>query len=601
MDKKIEPSLKLISEYLKSDEQFVIPEYQRSYSWSIPQCDKLWQDIERYMASDEQDPYFFGTIIADCSDSNHISLIDGQQRTTTFILLLKALLIRLNEKLSILDSDDDSRKLKVAIESRRNRILDILYKTNDDTRLDLLEDWSKAERVSHLESRSNNELEEHKRDLKVILDAQDFKQALDSCYKIPRRQKDNRYTNFIRNFKFFYEKLGECDSTRINLFAKTFLSSCQIIEIRSWNTEQAIEMFNSLNSKGMPLSDSDIISAQLFSKAVAKDCKESFNEEWKRIKMISDQLERRKIASIDSLLQQYMYIFRAKNHDSDVTTPGVRRFYMDMKESKHLLEEPMQFCQSIGKIADIWDNFSNVPQIKLLLKFNENAKMFLISFLNRYDSGSIPADAVVRISECLLKLFAVLELVDAGYSSSNFKSFLFKENLKLVDSGVQIDEIERDFSGHILTKWTRENIEKDLVDYDKTILVFLNEYLYDKKHFDFEDTVNIEHIMPASGRNIAAIRRAAGFTDEADFKLLVNCLGNKILLEEDINKSIGNSWFITKKNNSVHAQYDKGYLESSYSLATSLAQYDRDVWTKEDIEKARDKAIKRICDFIFSA
>ena len=600
MDKKIEPSLKLISDYLQSDVQFVIPEYQRSYSWSIPQCDKLWQDIERYMSSDEQDPYFFGTIIADCSDANHISLIDGQQRTTTFILLLKALLIRLNEKLSKLDSDDDSRKLKVAIENRRNRILDILYKTNDDTRLDLLEDWSRAKGVSPLESRSNNELEDHKRDLKVILEAQDFVQALDSCYTIPRRQKDNRYTNFFRNFKFFYGKLGECDSTRINLFAKTFLSSCQIIEIRSWNTEQAIEMFNSLNSKGMPLSDSDIISAQLFSKAVAKDCSESFNEEWKRIKTLSDLLERRKIASIDSILQQYMYVFRAKNRESDVTTPGVRRFYMDMTKSKHLLEEPMQFCQSIGKIADIWDKFADIPQIKLLLKFNENAKMFLISFLNRYDNGSIPADAIVRISECLLKLFAVLELVDAGYSSANFKSFLFKENLKLVDCSVQIDEIEQDFRSHILIKWTRESIEKGLMDYDKTILVFLNEYLFDKKHFDFKDSVNIEHIMPASGRNIAAIRRDAGLTDEDDFQVLVNCLGNKILLEEDINKSIGNSWFITKKNNSVHAPYDKGYLESSYSLATSLAQYDRDVWTKEDIEKARDKAIKRICDFIFS-
>ena len=555
------------------------------------------------MASGEQEPYFFGTIIADCSDANHISLIDGQQRTTTFILLLKALLIRLNEKLEKVESDDDSRKLKVAIGNRRNRILDILYKTNDDTRLDLLEDWSRASGVSFLESRSNVELEEHKRDLQVILEAQDFTQALSFCYKAPNRRKDNRFTNFFRNFKFFYEKLGEGgkgDSARINSFARTFLSSCQIIEIRSWNTAQAIEMFNSLNSKGMPLSDSDIISAQLFSKAVAKGCIESFNEEWKRIKVISDQLERRKIASIDSILQQYMYVFRAKNRDSDVTTPGVRRFYMDMDKSKHLLDEPMQFCQSIGKIADIWEYFSGVPQIKLLLKFNENAKMFLISFLNRYDNGSIPSGAAVRISECLLKLFAVLELVDAGYSSANFKSFLFRENLKLVDSSVPIDEIEQDFKTHIATKWTRESIESYLIDYDKTILVFLNEYLFDKSHFDFEDAVNIEHIMPASGRNIAAIRRDAGLTDEDDFRMYVNCLGNKILLEEDINKSIGNSWFITKKNNSVHAPYDKGYLDSSFSLATSLAHYGRDVWTKEDIEKARDKAIKRISDFIFS-
>ena len=53
---------------------FVIPEYQRGYSWTILECDKLWQDIEAFMASGEvnesgkKEPYFFGTIIADCSE-----------------------------------------------------------------------------------------------------------------------------------------------------------------------------------------------------------------------------------------------------------------------------------------------------------------------------------------------------------------------------------------------------------------------------------------------------------------------------------------------------------------------------------------------------
>mgnify|MGYP004662190879 FL=1 len=47
MAKDIEPKLKLIKEYisLAQNENFVIPEYQRGYSWDIPRCDKLWQDI----------------------------------------------------------------------------------------------------------------------------------------------------------------------------------------------------------------------------------------------------------------------------------------------------------------------------------------------------------------------------------------------------------------------------------------------------------------------------------------------------------------------------------------------------------------------------
>lgn len=100
--KGIEPKLKLISEYLNVKENpcFVIPEYQRAYSWTIYQCDKLWQDIGTYLESDNIDPYFFGTVILDCSnDEGELHLIDGQQRTTTFLLLIKAMLIRLQEVL----------------------------------------------------------------------------------------------------------------------------------------------------------------------------------------------------------------------------------------------------------------------------------------------------------------------------------------------------------------------------------------------------------------------------------------------------------------------------------------------------------------------
>ena len=63
----------------------------------------------------------------------------------------------------------------------------------------------------------------------------------------------------------------------------------------------------------------------------------------------------------------------------------------------------------------------------------------------------------------------------------------------------------------------------------------------------FDDRVNVEHIMPASGHNIEAIRMDAHIKTKEEFDALANLLGNKILLEEDINKSISNDWFKTKK------------------------------------------------------
>ena len=139
---------------------FVIPEYQRGYSWTILECDKLWQDIEAFMASGEvnesgkKEPYFFGTIIADCSEPNRISLIDGQQRTTTFILLLKALLIRLQTILDEIKRDDDNEFLIDGLKERRNKILDILYKTDADNRREILNNWDKAKGISILGNRT---------------------------------------------------------------------------------------------------------------------------------------------------------------------------------------------------------------------------------------------------------------------------------------------------------------------------------------------------------------------------------------------------------------------------------------------------------------
>lgn len=138
-------------------------------------------------------------------------------------------------------------------------------------------------------------------------------------------------------------------------------------------------------------------------------------------------------------------------------------------------------------------------------------------------------------------------------------------------------------------------------DYDKNILVFLNEYLFAKEKdlpFDFVESVNIEHIMPASGRNIDTIRQDANIADIDEFKSLVNKIGNKILLEGDVNKSIGKDWFKTKKQNTISDR--KGYKDSKYAIAKSLVDYSKDQWEKDDILMATDEAVARISDFIFA-
>lgn len=610
MATSINPELKSISRYLKLDKNkyFVIPEYQRGYSWTISQCEKLWNDIESFVESDGDDNYFFGTVIIDCSHSNQLSLIDGQQRTTTFLLLLKALLLHINKIIPKIVDDEVLRGLKSGLEDRQKVIMSILYRAKPIDVVDMLENTEKIKNILILQNNSINEL--HHDELNKIIEAENFDIAQKNAFKIPRKQKDNQYTNHFRNFKFFYEQLADKSESQIYKFAEIFLDECEVIAIRSEQTEQAITMFNSLNSTGLPLSDSDIISAQLYANAKKDDMHEKFNENWADLNKLASRLNQSKIVNLDNILQQYMYIHRAigneyvKTKDDgglsiDVTTPGLRRYYTEIKKDD-LLTNPLELCQKLTDIANKWEKVQEYPIVKLMLKNNENIKLFLAGYLYRFDVDDISQENISTVCESLLRLFTLLEVGHLGYSSSKFKTFLFGEIVKLIDKNISIDEIKQNFDKHI-SQWQPEDVKILISDYDKNILVFLNEYLFAKQKdlpFDFAESVNIEHIMPASGRNIDTIRQDANIADIDEFKSLVNKIGNKILLEGDVNKSIGKDWFKTKKQNTIGDR--KGYKDSKYAIAKSLVDYSKDQWEKDDILTATDEAVARISDFIFA-
>lgn len=597
MAKEIEPKLQTIGVYLKKSDIFRIPEYQRAYSWNISNCDKLWQDVESYISQGAEDPYFFGTIIIDCSMDGYLNLIDGQQRTTTFLLLLKAMHLRIIEVLNSMANTEEAAGLKRSLQQSLDSIFEILYRADIRKQIEIDKDWNKAKGVNILENVSINEL--HKNELKNIIEAYTFADAEKTVYKFPRKQKDNKYTNFFRNFKSFYEKLHEFQESKLDMLVNGFLNKCQIIEIKSWQIEQAITMFNSLNSTGMPLSDADIISAHLFSHASNKT---DFKKTWESIIHLANELGQKKVVNIDNILQQFMYLNRAKERqyeEGQLSTPGVRKYYTELYP--FLLENPTEMCNKFERILKIWNKIQVYPITKLLLKFNENFKLFLIPYLFRVPEDKITEQNITPVMECFLRLFALLEVGDFVFSSRYFKTFLFNENFKLVDSNYPTESIISDFDRHINSTWEKEDVIAALKEYDKNILVYLNEYIYAKSHgfpFDFvPEKVNVEHIMPASGHNIDSIRTDAHMTTD-EFDDMVNLLGNKILLEEDINKHIGMDWFKTKKGTLV--QDKRGYLGSNFGIASALSLYSSDRWDKHDIEIANEKAAKRICSFIFN-
>lgn len=613
MAKNIEPNLRKTGDYLKLEEDtvFAIPEYQRPYSWEIIHCDKLWQDVLDYMDSGSKEDYFFGTIIINCQDNDTVfELIDGQQRTTTFLLLLKALLLNINVAIITTSQDEESENLCRGLKERRRKIMGILYKAESEDipdKPDIHTDKDICSRKIILKNYSINEL--YKNELNTILSAVDYAEAESNVYKIPRKQKDNKYTNFFRNFKFFNEKAAQLTEAQLNKFTRTLTDKCEVIEIKSWKVEQAITMFNSLNSDGLPLYDADIISAKLYAEAEKQRVGEEFTKLWKELIELIDYLKQNGIATIDSIFMQQMYYERAKRKEIitdtgsiNVTTPGLRRYFTEINNS--LLSDPIGLCKQMINLAKIWKKVSAYPILQVLLKFNDNAKLFLASYFYRFAEENITVESITQIATSLLRLFTLLELVDIGYSSSAFKTFLFGEEVKLADETFSDDEIVADFDKHISEKWNKDEIKNYVSEYEKNILVYLNEYLFAKEQnlaFTLGAKYDIEHIMPISGANLDIIRRDAQIETKDEFNHTVNKLGNKIVLEEKINRSIGNEWFRAKVSTKLSAK--TGYIDSKYPIATTLVKkYENDskpYWCKQDIDDATEKATDRIVSFIF--
>ncbi len=630
MAKNIEPKLVTIGNYLKLEEdaKFIIPDYQRKYAWEVSNCDKLWSDITDFIESQSRDQYFFGTIIINCdNDDTELGLIDGQQRTTTFMLLLKALLTKINETLNNMVNDPESEQLKRGLRERRRKIISILYKVDiEDITDEPNEEKDKKiyNSFNSLINKSNQET--YKDELTKIMQSIKYEDAEANSEKIRYKKGDNRYTNFFRNYKHFYykEDLNKIDF--LNKFTKTILEECQVIEIKSWKVEQAITMFNSLNSDGMPLTDSDIIYSKMFAAAKDENERKILGEKWGYLIELTNDLESTKITNLTGLLSQKMYLYRSINKDTvndignvDVTTPGLRRYYTDINTD--LIKNPIEFCDELIKLAEIWNIVKESTIMKVLFYFNDNSKLFLASYFKRFDSYFEKSDIgkfiisddnkknlvekTEKIGELMLRLFAVLSLVEAGYSSNYFKSFLFKEEIKLVDNTISFEEIKNDFDKHINKSWNRKDIGDRINDYEKHDIVFLNEYLFAKEHgmeLQIGLNIDIEHIMPQSGKNKKLIQIDAGITDDEMFANYINKIGNKILLEYNINRTIGNEWFRTKVSTEIN--YKTGYINSNYPIAKHLVEkYRNDVkpyWTYQDIDEATTSASNRIINFIFN-
>lgn len=208
-------------EFLKKSPQFVIPIYQRTYSWNEKECKQLWDDIIRSGSNDDINAHFMGSVVYveqglySVSSQNSLLVIDGQQRLTTITLLIAALTEVIGENEPV--EDFNRNKLKG------------YYLTNP------LETGEKFYKL--ILSQTDNH------SLKAIINGLE--------------QPDDKSIRITENFDFFKSKLTLLND--LSLVCKG-LRKLMIVDIalsREQDNPQLI--FESMNSTGKELSQADLI------------------------------------------------------------------------------------------------------------------------------------------------------------------------------------------------------------------------------------------------------------------------------------------------------------------------------------------------------
>ena len=243
--------------YLFQDKKatFLIPDYQRPYAWGEDECKVLWEDLFLFSfpnnncdSFDSSESYFLGPIVTFRNDEGKLEIIDGQQRLTTLLLLLRAFYNRLEHM-------KDNRSIKM-----REDIEKCIWRANEFGEYD-----------------SN--------DLKInseVATDNDKEEFMD----ILRKGTSEGKSRYATNFRYFQDKIGKFIDEYPSFFAlypARILNNCVLLPIEAESQDTALRIFSTLNDRGKPLSDSDIFKAQLYKFYSSIGKKEEFITTWKEL------------------------------------------------------------------------------------------------------------------------------------------------------------------------------------------------------------------------------------------------------------------------------------------------------------------------------
>ncbi|MBM5000985.1 DUF262 domain-containing protein [Vibrio parahaemolyticus] len=549
---------------------FLIPDYQRPYAWNEEQCQTLWDDIflfsfpeNDFEAFDENEEYFLGSIVTYKNESGRSEVIDGQQRLTTLMLILRAFYDK------FANMQDKNSKLT------RDRIEKCIWKT--DT-------FGTADKNT-LKIDSEVATDNDKEEFLELLRKGTVKQGSKSQYVLNYQFFQKKIDEFLHGFPSFFPYLP----ARI-------LGNCILLPIEAESQDTALRIFSTLNDRGLPLSDADIFKAQFYKYYGSIGNKDEFITEWKNLEEITNSVFKPIAGTpMDELFTRYMYFLRAKEGNKSSTTEALRKFYERNKyqylKQSHTIDELKALALFWESIADQDRNRFSDDVLKRLFVLNYAPNgmwqhITSVYFLQKRTSDGMLDD--INFCAFLDKITAFIfsyAITNPGVNA--LRTPVYDEMVNIVNGGnatfskYKFNKVQArtSFENYIFTNQrgaTRSMITWYAFTFPNQKLLGLNEIFH------------LEHIYSKKRQEMEN-----GLKDESN----LDSLGNKILLESSINIKASDYRFEDKKKIYSSEQRRGNYKDpSKVSEIEYLIGYDE--FEEKQVIERNEKILDTFFEFL---
>ncbi|APC47784.1 hypothetical protein BME96_06180 [Virgibacillus halodenitrificans] len=539
--------------FLQGSKQFIIPIYQRKYSWDIKQCEQLWQDIERVALNEDIKAHFIGSVvyvergIYNVSAVPQLLVIDGQQRLTTLSLMLLALHNSLRERSESISGGITSKKLKnyYLVNSDEEGELYhrlILTKSDKETLMALIED------------------------------------------RIPQEVA----VNVQRNYEYFVGKIQSMKMSMDDLYQG--LSKLIMVDIaldRENDNPQLI--FESLNSTGLDLSQADLIRNYLLMGLEPKVQEDLYNRYWLPIEKRFGNLSDAKV--FDRFMRDYLTVKTER-------IPNIRNIYQDFKE--YIMQHDDLDISDILKDMHLYSNYySNIvflqepnPNLNEALKNIDALKVdvshpFLLQVYKDYDEKILSETdflTVLRLVESYVFRRAICG-VPTNSLNKTFVTLIKEINKDLYVESLEVALVQKTSYRRFPddAEFMRELQVKDVYNFrNRNYLLRRLENSGRKEIIDI-DAYTIEHIMPQNEDLSDDWQKELGENWKALHENLLHTIGNLTLTR--YNSELSDKPFSYKKT------VEGGFNDSPLRLNRSVAR--QTVWNKQSIEKRANVLVEK--------